>query len=267
MKKGFFQYIGDSFKILSNNRVLLFAGLMEVLLMGVMFIATFGGTLGGPRQGMFSMLFFVVLMGLIASFMLAGKINMAKKVYDEDEEEPAEIGDYFEGMNLFGLKIFGGSLFLMVSVLLVFLPLLYLIARIGSPFLGIILVIGLFVVMIFLILWDTILVVDDIDVASAFGDSISFVKGNFWVVLGLTIFAGIITTSDVLDPAGMLGDGQEAGLQSAVNLSILYQWIINTFGTAGWIISTLLLTVLSVIATMVFVDLYMDRRNRYGSFS
>ncbi len=267
MKKGFFQYIGDSFKILFNNRILLFAGLMEVLLMGAMLIITFGGAVGGPRQGMFSVIFFVVVMGLIASFMLAGKINMAKKVYDEDEEEPTEIGDYFEGMKLFGLKIFGGSLFLMVCILLVFIPLLYLIARIGSLFLGIVLVIGLFFVMIFLTLWDTILVVDDIDVASAFGDSISFVKGNFWVVLGLTIFTGLITTGDVLDPGGMIGDGQEAGLGSSLDLSVLYQWIVNTFGRAGWIISGALLTVLSVIATMIFVDLYMDRRNRYGSFS
>ncbi len=267
MKKGLFQYIGDSFKILFNNRVLLFAGLMEVLLMGVALLMVLGGAAGGPRAGIFSVILLVAVMGLIASFMLAGKIHMTKKVYDPDEEEPVEVGDYFEGMKHFGLKIFGGSMFLIVCSLLVFVPLIFILARTGSVFLIIIAVFALVAVLIFVTLWDTILVVDDIDVASAFGDSISFVKANFWIVLGLNIFASLITTGDILDPSGLIGNGQEVGVGNAMDLSILYQWIINIFGPIGWLISMLMLIVLSVIATMVFVDLYMDRRDRYGSFS
>ncbi|NBG88355.1 hypothetical protein [Isachenkonia alkalipeptolytica] len=267
MQKGLFQYIGDSFKILFNNRILLFAGVMEVLLTGMLLIMTFGGALGGPRTSLFTIISLVAIMGLVASFMLAGKIYMIKKVYDPDEEEPVEVADYFEGMKHFGFKVFGGSMFLIVCVLLVFVPLVYVLARTGSVFLIILATIALAVALVFVTLWDTILVVDDIDVASAYGDSISFVKANFWVVLGLNIFAGFITAGDLLDPAGAVGNGQEAGVNVAVDLSFLYQWIINTFGAAGWIISLLLLLVLSVIATMVFVDLYMDRRDRYGSFS
>ncbi len=267
MKKGFFQYIGDSFKILFKNRILLFAGMMEVLLMGVMLIMILGGATGGPRTGIFSMILLVAVIGLIASFMLAGKIYMTKKVYDPDEEEPVEVADYFEGMKHFGLKIFGGSMFLIICVLIIFVPLIFILASTGSFFLIVAAVIALVVVVMFVTLWDTILVVDDIDVASAYGDSISFVKANFWVVLGLNIFAGLITTGDILDPSGMIGNGQEVGIERSMDLSILYQWIINTFGAVGWVISMLMLIVLSVIATMIFVDLYMDRRDRYGSFS
>jgi len=267
MQKGLFQYIGDSFTTLFNNRVLLFTGFMEVLLTGITLIMTLGGAMGGPRAGIFSVIFLVAVMGLIASFMLAGKIYMIKKVYDSDEEEPVEIGDYFEGMRHFGLKIFGGSMFLMICVVLVTLPVAYILLRTGSLPVIIVIFGGLLILLLFVTLWDTILVVDDIDVTSAFGDSISFVKGNFWVVLGLNIFAGLITTNDILNPAGMIGDGQQMGVETTVNLSFLYRWIVEIFGPAGWFIGMLLLMVLSVIATMVFVDLYMDRRNRYGSFS
>lgn len=267
MKKGLFQYIGDSFKVLFKNRTLLFAGLMEVLLTGGIVIMTFGGAMGGPRTGLFSVILLGLILGGVASFMLAGKIYMTKKVYDPDEEEPVEVADYFEGMRLFGLKIFGGSVFLIVCVLLVFTPLVYVLARTGSFSLIIIAVILLVVALIFISLWDTILVVDDIDVASAYGDSISFIKANFWVVLGLNIFVNLVTTGDILNPSGIVGDGQEVGLASSAELSFLYQWIIDTLGAIGWGISALFLIVLSVIGTMVFVDLYMDRRNRYGSFS
>ena len=268
MKKGLFQYIGDSFKILFKNRILLFAGVMEVLLTGALLIMTIGGgALRGPRSGLLSVIILGLILAAIASFMLAGKLYMAKKVYDPEEEEPLEIGDYFEGMKRFGLKIFGGSTFLIVCVLLVFIPLVFVLARIGSVFLIIASVILLVVALIFVSLWDTILVVDDIDVASAYGDSISFIKANFWVVLGLNIFVNLITTGDILNPSGIVGDGQEVGMESAAELTFLYQWIINAFGPIGWLISMLLLTVLSVIGTMVFVDLYMDRRDRYGSFS
>ncbi len=267
MQKGLFQYIGDSFKVLFNNRTLLFAGGMEVLLTGFLLLLTLGGALGGPRAGLMSVVFMVGILGLVASFLLAGKIYMVKKVYDPDEEEPVEVADYFEGMKHFGWRIFGGSIFLMVCVMLVMLPLAYLLLRTGSIAIFFIVFIALIVLLIFLTLWDTILVVDDIDVASAYGDSISFVKANFWVVLGLNIFAGFITAGDILDPAGVVQNGQDAGVNVTVDLSFLYQWIIGTLGPAGWLISMLMLLVLSVIATMVFVDLYLDRRDRYGSFS
>lgn len=267
MQKGLFQYIGDSFKTLGKNRNLLFAGVVEVLFTGFLLLMAFGGAMGSPGGGIFSAIFMVGILGLVASFLLAGKIYMIKKVYDPDEEEPVEIADYFEGMRQFGLKIFGGSMFLLVGVLIVMIPLAYILLQMGSPFFFFLVFLALLILLIFLTLWDTILVVDDIDLSSAFGDSISFVKANFWVVLGLNIFSGIITAGDILDPAGTVQNGQEAGVDVAVDLSFLYQWIIDTLGPAGWVISMLMLLVFNVIAAMVFVDLYMDRRDRYGSFS
>lgn len=266
MKKGLFQYIGDSFKTLFHNRVLLFAGFIEVLFMAFALLISQGGG-RGSSPGIFRMILFIGILGLIASFMLAGKINMAKKVYDPEEEEPVEVSDYFEGIRKFGLKVFGGSMFLLVVALIVALPIAYISFRAGSGFLMILMLIVLGVAFLFLSLWDTILVVDDIGVSDAFGDSISFVKANFWVVLGLNIFSGLITTNDILSPAGMLDDSQGAAVETGTELSFLYQWVIDAFGGVGWGISALMFIVFSVISTMVFVDLYMDRRNRYGSFS
>ena len=261
MNKSFLQYIMDSFKILFANKILLFAGLLEVLFIGVMLIFLLGGAFSGAMGGLFSLVFLMGTMALIASFMLGGKIQMIKKVYSPDDREPVNIGDYVEGMRGFGLKIFGGSLFLIISVLIVTVPLILMLANMGSLFLVIVVFVGVFGVLAFISLWDTILVVDQTHVADAYGKSISFVKKNFWVVLGLNLFVWLTTTGDLLDPGGMMGSGQEVGVSAVLDLSILYQGMINIFGPLGWVMVLPIALVFSVIANMVFVDLYMDRRD------
>jgi len=273
VKKNFIDYIGDSFKILFHNKILLFPGVVDTLYGGFLLLISYNLAINVHRGGMFSTLLLLLLTGMGAAFLIAGKLNMIRLVYEKEHDgeedgeiESPQVSDYFEGAKDFGLKIFGGSLLIMVGALIFFIPLLMISVMMQVFILVMIVTIGFVVLMLFITLWDTILVADDTPITDAIGDSISFVKGNFLVVLGLNLFAGIISFEDVLSPNIDIG-AQNYGQGPLFELPMVYQWFANTMGPLSWPLILVVAMVFNVIAHMVFMDLYLDRRNRYGSFS
>lgn len=283
MKKNLVKYIQDSFTILVKNKSLLYAGLIDTLFFMAVIYTTYRINL--LTQSSRSLPFYVtgspppyltamIIAGFIGAFLLAGKLFMIRKVYEshyravdgQDTSKPA-MGDYMEGMGQFGLKILVGKVFLLIaSFIIVFFAVFPVLETEIQVFVGLTPIVFLLVLLL-ISLWDIIMVAEGKEVKEAIKKSISFVKKNYFAVLLLQMFTGIIALN-ILSPdaplrmvlrmrANALGEAVERTL---VFVPPLYQGVTNALGTFSWIIVAMLIIILNVIAPMVLMDFYMDRK-------
>ncbi len=287
MHKGIITYIRDSFKILLNNKALLYTGLIDaVFFMGLIYTTY---RLNQITQSTRQVPFYVtgspppyftatVIAGFIGAFILAGKLYMIRKVYEGHHnlskgKEPSGVGmeEYGTGLGRFGLKILVGRVVILIATFTIVFLLVFQLLESEIPILAASAPIVFFLILLLITLWEIIMVAEDGKIVDSISHSISFVKKNYIVVLALQIFSGFIAFNSVLHPgvplvlaermrANQLGGNVERTL---VELPAIYQGIINNLGNYSWILIFGLIVVLNVIAPMVLMDLYMDRRKVY----
>ncbi len=283
MQKTIVDYIKDSFEILRENKVLLFTGLIDAAFFMALIYASY--RINQTTQQSSNLPFYVTggpppfvsgvaIAGFIGAFLLAGKLYMIRKVYQAHHQSGEEgklskttMGDYSTGMGRFGLKILVGRVILFTVAFVMLLPLALELLNSSNQRLMEWAPAIIFLITLLFTLWDTIMVADDGNIKDSINLSISFVKKNYPVVLGLQIFAVLIAFQSVLSPnvpfrmAERLIAGPSSGIEKTlVELPGLYQGILSSFGTFSWGLVALLTVVFNVIAPMIFMDLYMDRR-------
>ncbi len=298
MQKTILVYITDSLKILRSNKVLLYTGLIDaVFFMALLYVSfhmnqtvqdtgnvPFYAT-GAPPPYLTG----ISVGGFIGAFLLAGKLYMIHKVYQDHHHRERQAGfyrengdnssvkgnqvstvtmrDYLEGMGRYGLKILVGRGIIFIAAFFLLLPFALELLNSSNPK-----VIDWSPAVIFLItllfaLWDTIMIADDGTIKGSVNRSISFVKKHYPVVLGLQIFAAAVAFQSVLSPnvplrmARRMLEEPSLGIEKTlVELPPLYQGILSTSGSISWGVVALLTVAFNVIAPMIFMDLYMDRR-------
>ena len=184
-------------------------------------------------------------------------------------EEVANITmrDYADGMGRFGLKILVGRVIIFTVAFFMLLPLALELLNSSNPRLVDWAPAVIFLITLLFALWDTIMVADDGSIKDSVNLSISFVKKHYPVVLGLQIFAAAVAFQSVLSPnvpfrmaQRLLAEPSMGIEKTLVELPGLYQGILSTFGSISWGLVVLLTVIFNVIAPMIFMDLYMDRR-------
>lgn len=288
MQKTILAYIKDSFKLLRSNKVLLLTGLIDAAFFMALIYASYRinqatqypGNLpfyatGGPPPYLIG----IAVAGFIGAFLHSGKLYMIRKVYQAHHEEIQQdtgelksvpnttLNDYSEGMGRFGLKILAGRVILFTVAFAMLLPFALELLNSSNQRVidwapGII-----FLITLLFVLWDTIMVADNGTIKDSINLSISFVKKHYPVVLGLQIFAALVAFQSVLSlnvpfrmAERLLGEPSLGIEKSLVEVPGLYQGILSSFGTISWGLVALLTVVFNVIAPMILMDLYMDRR-------
>lgn len=271
MKKNITNYILDSFKILFRNKLLFGIGAINTLFLGFLALVSYGIRSGFLNVGIFIILVFTLCISIVFAFIMAGKLHVIKLVYQKEyalnndiEVTNPKFADFFEGSKKFGANIWGGSLLLLVVFMFIFIPIFFIIQMISSVIvLGILeklLFLIISIAMIFISLWNSILVVENIPVETAISRSISFSKRNFFTVLGINIFISIINFKNTLNlNLGFLSKGYE--LNSVIQIPIIHQYIFNVMGPISLPIIFVFLTLFDLISAMILMDLYLDRKD------
>lgn len=271
MKKNITSYISDSFKILFRNKLLFCIGAINTLFLGFLALVSYGIRTEILNVGIFVTLIFTLFISIISAFLTAGKLHVTKLVYQKEyalkndtEIINPKIADFFEGSKKFGANIWGGSLLIAIVLMLIFVPIFFILQMISSvTILGVLeklLFLIISIAIIFISLWDSILVVENIPVETAISRSISFSKKNFFTVLGINIFIAIINFKNTLNlNLGFLSRDYE--LNSVIQIPIIYQYIFDVMGPISLPIIFLFLTLFDLVSAMVLMDLYLDRKD------
>lgn len=283
MKKNVVKYIKDSFTVLQKNKRLLFAGLIDAAFFMLLIYAVHRISLvtQSPRHLPFyatgsppPYLIAIIFSGFIGAFFLAGKLFMIRKAYESyystsSGQPTSKVGmsDYMDGMSQFGFKILVGKAFLFAaSLLIVFLLVLPILETEIDIFVGLTPIVFLLLILL-ISLWDTIMVAEGSQIKAAINKSIFFVRKNYLRALLLQLFAGFIAFA-ILSPGDPLrlvqgmrahsfGEGIERML---ITIPPLYQGIIGSLGALSWVFVAALVILFNVIAPMILMDFYMDRR-------
>lgn len=133
----------------------------------------------------------VVTVGILAGPMAAGLTLITLRLVDRQEPKP-EIGDLFKGFSFF-------------VPTLVYVILLVVAQLIGGFILGLFPFIGVLLSSLFsmalntAVLFAMFYIVDQkMDVVAAIQKSFDVVKANFWVFLGLSIVAGVVSSLGII---------------------------------------------------------------------
>lgn len=271
MKKNITNYILDSFKILFKNKLLFGIGAINTLLLGFLALVSYNIMSGFLNIGIFMMLLFTLFMTIVFAFIMAGKLHVIKLVYQKEyalknniEVKNPKFADFFEGSKKFGANIWGGCLLILVVFMFIFIPISFILQMISSvTIFGVLeklMFLIILIAMIFISLWDSILVVENIPVETAISRSISFSKRNFFTVLGINIFISIINFKNTLNlNLGFLSKGYE--LNSVIQIPIIHQYIFDVMGPISLPIIFVFLTLFDLISAMILMDLYLDRKD------
>lgn len=132
-----------------------------------------------------------VTVGILAGPMMAGLTLITLRLVDRQEPKP-EIGDLFKGFSFF-------------VPTLVFVILLVVVQLIGSFILGLFPFIGVLLSSLFsmalntAVLFTMFYIVDrNMDVVAAIQKSFDVVKSNFWIFLGLSIVASVVSMLGII---------------------------------------------------------------------
>ncbi len=165
-----------------------------------------------------------------------------------------------EGSKRFGLNLWGGSLVVAMVASFILVPIFFIIQMIAFDGLDKLLFILIFVAMVFISLWQTILVVEDIQVESAIPKSITFSKKNFSDVLFLNIIIGIINFRNKLNlDLGFLSKNFK--YNSDIQIPVIYQYIFSVIGPTSLPVIFIFLILFDLISSMVLMDLYLNRKD------
>lgn len=271
MQKNITNYISDSFKILCRNKILFLIGAIHTLFIGVCVLVSYGIRSGFLNIGIFIALAFTLFISIISAFIIAGKLHVIKLVYQKEyalkndtEVENPKFADFIEGSKKFGLNLWGGSLLVGMVLAFIFVPVFFILQMISSVTVFGILEKLMFLIIsiaiIFISLWDSILVVENIPVETAISRSIAFSKKNLLTVLGINIFINIINFKNMLNlKLGFLSRDYE--FNSVIQLPIIHQYIFDVMGPISLPIIFVFLTLFDLISAMVLMDLYLDRKD------
>lgn len=267
MQKNITNYISDSFKILFSNKILFLIGAINAVFVCVCALISYSLTSGFFDRNMFIIISFVLLTSIISAYISGGQLHLIKLIYQKEyalknniEITNPRFADFIEGSKRFGLNLWGGSLVVAMVAAFILVPIFFIIQMIAFDGLDKLLFILIFVAMVFISLWQTILVVEDIQVESAIPKSIAFSKKNFSDVLFLNIIIGIINFRNKLNlDLGFLSKNFK--YNSDIQIPVIYQYIFSVIGPTSLPVIFVFLILFDLISSMVLMDLYLNRKD------
>lgn len=267
MQKNITNYISDSFNILFSNKILFLTGAINTAFIGVFALISYSLTSGFFDSNMFITISFVLLTSIISAYISGGQLHLIKLIYQKEyalknniEVINPRFADFIEGSKRFGLNLWGGSLVVAMGAAFIFVPIFFIIQMIAFDGLEKLLFLLVFVAILFICLWPTILVIEDIQVESAIPKSIAFSKNNFSDILFINIITGIINFQNKLKlDLGFLSKNFK--YNSDIQIPVIYQYIFSIIGPISLPVIFVFLTLFNLISSMVIIDLYLDRKD------
>lgn len=133
----------------------------------------------------------VVTVGILAGPMTAGLTLITLRLVDRQEPKP-EIGDLFKGFSFFVPTLVYVILLVVAQLIGSFILRLF-------PFIGVLLSSLFSMALNTAVLFAMFYIVDQkMDVVAAIQKSFDVVKTNFWVFLGLSIVAGVVSSLGII---------------------------------------------------------------------
>lgn len=267
MQKNITNYISDSFKILCRNKILFLIGAIHTLFIGVCALISHILTSDFFDINMFINILFILLTSIMFAYISGGQLHVIKLVYQKEyalkndtEVTNPKFADFIEGSKKFGLNLWGGSLLVGMGLAFIFVPIFFILQMIAFDGIEKLVFLFIFVAMIFISLWNTILVVEDIQVEGAIPKSIAFSKKNFSDVLFINIIIGIINFKNKLK-LDLNFLSKNFKYSPNIEIPVLYQYIFYIMGPISLPVIIVFLTLFDLISAMVLMDLYLDRKD------
>jgi len=285
MNKKLYEYLGESVRILLKNKTILYAGIIDAVFFTLLMYVTY--RISVVTEGTRSLPFYatgspppyfitLITFGSVGAFFLAGKLSLIRKAYQsrsplsgDEAEHKLTMHEYVKGMERFGLRMLAGrALVVALGFGVIFVGILPLLET-GEPVLEGLSPILFLLALLLVSLWDVIMVAEGVNLQDAFKGSISFVKSNYVPVLIMQLFAGLIAFRvfsgeiPLRIAQNLRADSLSAPMERVfVSIPPVYQGIMGNLGEVSWVLLPLLIIPLNVLAPMILMDLYLDRKRR-----
>ncbi|MCT4564401.1 MAG: hypothetical protein N4A68_08800 [Maledivibacter sp.] len=274
MYDSFWNYFKKSFKLIFQKPILFVPTLISLAL-SIVFTLGIIASIGVPDSivslniGMISLILLgVLIMIVLELFISAGNFNMIKQAVDINE---VSMDDFWVGAKKYTGRIFLGGLIFSGILLLVLLIIVVPVILTKSSGLTITLLIlfsiPVIIFILFISLWETILVYEDCNIIKSFKLSFSFVKKHFGLVFVINLLQAIFTNDKNSHKNGDNGASINLPFHSkhggkTYNLHVFGKYIPFSIGTIGVIsiLITIIKAFLSLYFEVIFFVIYHDRR-------